>query len=187
VTDGASGSPTARAAIFADAARYCSSNDGRHAQDVRNVVEAVAFVVGRQELGRIHLEGQQIADGVAVFGAVQTVDRRFAGVGGRERGLVQAPLEIGSEAVVGLEVRPRPAGRRHLPAPQLARDGLEQFGVRRDVVQVDVFEREAGLAARRIVAFEAVLPDDALVPLRQLLVRRLAARDERGRENRRQV
>ena len=113
--------------------------------------------------------------------------RRFAGVRGSERGLVQAPLEVAGERVVGRGIGARPARRRHLPAPQLARDGLEQLGVRRDVVQVDVLERETGLAARRIVAFEAILPDDALVPLRELLIGRLAARDERGRENRRQV
>ena len=43
----------------------------RHAQHVRDVVEAVAFVVGRQELGRVDLEAEQVADRVAVLGAVQ--------------------------------------------------------------------------------------------------------------------
>jgi hypothetical protein len=48
------------------------------------------------------------------------------------------------------------------------------------VVQVDALERQPGFAARGIVAFEAVRADDPLVTRRELLVGRLAARNERG-------
>ena len=154
----------------------------RHAQHVRDVVEAVALVVGRQELGRVDLERQQIAHGVAVLGAVQAVDRRLAGLGRRQRALVQPPLEVGDEAVVRLGIGARPAQRRHLPAAQLAGDLLEELRVSRHVIEVDALERQAGLAARGVVALEAVGTDDALVTRRELLVGRLAAGHERGRD-----
>ena len=53
----------------------------RDAQHARDVVEAVALVVGRQQLGDVDVEIEQVADRVAVFGAVQAMDRLVAGSG----------------------------------------------------------------------------------------------------------
>ena len=53
------------------------------------------------------------------------MDRRLAGLGRGHRVLVQPPLEVRDEAVVGLGIGARPAQRRHLPAAQLAGDLLE--------------------------------------------------------------
>ena len=46
----------------------------RHPQHAGDVVEAVAGVVGRQEIGDVHVERQQVADGVLVLGAVQPME-----------------------------------------------------------------------------------------------------------------
>ena len=46
----------------------------RDRQDVRDVVEPAALIVGRQQRGRVDVQGQQIADRVGVLGPVQTMD-----------------------------------------------------------------------------------------------------------------
>ncbi len=102
----------------------------RHAQDVRDVVEAVALVVGRQKLGGVDVEREQLAHRVAVFGAVQTADRGVAGVRMLPRGRVETLLEVRDEAVVGLLVGMRLAGRGHHAAAELTRDLLPDLGVR---------------------------------------------------------
>ena len=47
----------------------------RDAQHAGLVVEPVALVVGRQQVGDVHVQVQQVADGIAVLGAVQAVHR----------------------------------------------------------------------------------------------------------------
>ena len=60
----------------------------RHGEHVRHVVEAVAHVVGRQQRRDIHVDRQQVADGVGVLGAIQPVQRRPARIGMRGGGLI---------------------------------------------------------------------------------------------------
>ena len=150
----------------------------RRSQDVRNVVEPVGLVVGRQELGGVDLEREQVAHGVAVLRAVQPMQRRLTGLRRGQGGLVQAALEVRDEAVCRLGIGARAARRRHLPSAQLARHVLEHGRVGRNVVEVDVLERQAGLSPRRVVAFETVAADDSLVARGELLVGGLAAGDE---------
>ena len=52
----------------------------RSAQHVRDIVEAVAFIVGRQQRRGIYIQGEQIVDGVGVLGAIQPVQRGASGV-----------------------------------------------------------------------------------------------------------
>ncbi len=75
-------------------------------------------------------------------------------------GRVEARLEIGHEAVIGLLVGMSLAGRRHHAAAQLTGDLFPDLGVRTDVLQVRVLEREPALLARGVVAVEAVVLDD---------------------------
>src|SRR6187431_427833 len=56
-------------------------------QYVRDVVEAVAFVIGRQQLFDVNLNVEEIANGIAVFRAVEAVKRRSPGLGTRTGGL----------------------------------------------------------------------------------------------------
>ena len=54
---------------------------GRHRHRIRNVVEAEARVVGRKFLRRIEVHADQVADGVAIFGAVEAAKGRAPRVG----------------------------------------------------------------------------------------------------------
>ena len=79
----------------------------RDAEDAGDVVEAVARVVGRQQLADVDVERQQVAHGVAVLRPAQAVEGlRAAGVGIRRGGGVQLPFEPGPELRVGRGLRP---------------------------------------------------------------------------------
>ena len=52
----------------------------RNAEDVGVVVEAGARIIRRQQRGGVDLDGQQIANGVRVFRAVQTMREWAAGI-----------------------------------------------------------------------------------------------------------
>ena len=102
----------------------------RDEQQVGDVVEAAADVVRRQQvidadLTRQRLEGEQIADGVSIFGAAETMrQRQLAEMRTRGFGAVQLGFEERRDAVVAGSVRTRRAGRRHRLRPQLANDLL---------------------------------------------------------------
>ena len=132
---------------------------------------------GRNSAG-VDLEREQVAHGVAVLRAIQPMQRRLTGLRRGQRCVVQAALEIRDEAVRRLGIRARAARRRHLPSAQLAGDVLEHRRVGRDVVEVDILERQARLAPRRVVTFETIGADDSLVTRGELLVGGLAAGGE---------
>ena len=70
------------------AVRYFSTRIGGHREDVADVVEAVADVVGREVVGRAEVEADQVADRVVVLGPIEPADRHAArvGVGGGAAG-----------------------------------------------------------------------------------------------------
>ena len=107
------GSPTASAGDLARRRQVLFEQRRRHLQHVRDVVEPVRLVVGRQESGRVDLEREQIADRVGVLGAVQAVKRRPAGVGFRERRAIDRSFR---------ETRRTPSMRR-LVGPRRAERG----------------------------------------------------------------
>ena len=59
--------------------------DGREREDVADVVEAVAGVVGGEIGGGLEVDGEEIADGVVVFEAIEAAGGDAAGVGGGMR------------------------------------------------------------------------------------------------------
>ena len=65
----------------------------RHAQHAGLVVEPVALVVGRQQVGDVHVHAEQVADRVAVLGAVQAVHRLESGIGLLPRLRLERALE----------------------------------------------------------------------------------------------
>ena len=116
----------------------------RHPQQAADVVEAEARIVGRQEIVRVDLHRQQVADGVAVLGAVQAVEgRRPARIAGGLPGPVELALEPGQERLELRFVRPRPAGRRHDPAAQLADHLLPPVRVAAHLGEIERVEGEA--------------------------------------------
>ena len=158
---------------------------GRDGQHVGVVVEAgVRRLVARQQRRHVEIEGEEIANRVAVLGAVQPVDgARPAGVGIRRRRAVDVGLEPGRHRIVGRDIGPRPARRRHRPGPQLRDHPLPHVGVAARVGSVDGGRVEAEPAGQQpvVVAGDAVaVQHRAGRPGRRLLGRKR----RRGREHR---
>ena len=116
----------------------------RHPQQAADVVEAEARVVGRQEVVRLDLHCQQIADGVGVLRAVQAVEGgRTARIAGLRPGAVELALEPSQERLELLRGRPRAAGRRHHAAAQLADHLFPPVGVPAHLGEIERVESQA--------------------------------------------
>ena len=98
-------------------------------QGVGYVVEAVAQLVRRKERGRVHLKRQQIADGIAVFGAVQPVENRPARVGPQGGAAIQLRGQPADQAIERRLIGTRHPRRRHRAGADLSDDFLPQVGV----------------------------------------------------------
>ena len=136
---------------------------GRHRQHVGVVVEPERRVVGRQEGGDIGIEGQQIADGVGVFGAVQTMNAGASRVGPERGGLIEGRLEAGRETILERPVGPGQAGRGHRPASELANDLFPHRGSGPDRLGGDALEGEIGRLQPVVMTAETVAFDECLV------------------------
>ncbi len=115
----------------------------RYAQDVGDVVEAAAGIVGRQQRGGVDIHCEQVADGVGVLAAIHAMQRRTAGVGIRRGGAIQRAFHGAGKRVQGLAVRAARARRRHHARPHLAHHFLPGFGVGADVIEVQLIECQA--------------------------------------------
>ena len=127
----------------------------RDAERVGDVVEPVRLVVRRQRVD-VDVEPQQIADGVAILGAVHAVQQRTSGVGIGGGRAVQRGLQPGGEAFVGRVVGPRPAGWRHRAAAELPDDLLPDLDRVARLGQVDRLEHQPRGLQPRVVAGGAV-------------------------------
>src|SRR5262249_39908334 len=102
--------------------RDVAVQEGRREVAQGGAVEAVIGLVGRQQRRGVHVQRQEVPDGVLVFGAVQpSQGGGSAGVGAHGGRAVQVGLEGGDERLVRLLVRARLAGGGHLPGGQLPR------------------------------------------------------------------
>ena len=135
-----------------------------------HVVEAGARVVGGQQRGHVDVEVEQVADGVAVLGAVEAPQRGAPpGVGVGGGGPVELGLEVRDEPARRLAVRPRPARRRHHARPQLADDLLPDIRVVPHALEIEVVEGQPRRAQGVVVAGHAVAVEQrALRPRRRL-------------------
>ena len=129
---------------------------GRQAQHIGDVVEAGARIIGRQQRSRVDLEGQQVADGVGVLGAVQTMDQRTARLGRRESRAVELRRERGEKHLLVRVRRGRHAGRRHHACAHFADDLLPRVAVGPDVGQIDLLEDQPAALRARVVTGDAV-------------------------------
>ena len=162
---------------------------------VRDVVEAASGIIGRQEQREVHLlgqivQGKQIANGVAVFGAGQTMQvGQIAGIGMSRGGAIKFGFQIAAELGVGRVIRTRVAHRRHglgadLPPDPLPRARRYRRGCSKDLGSSPDIPRAMGAG---IVAVQTVVGDDFFGGLRRLfsgLPRwrlRPSARDQRER------
>ncbi len=133
---------------------------GRQTADA-HVVEAVARLVDRQQLGDIHVQRQDVADGVAVLGAVQAADRIDAPWRRIERGgAVQRRFERCNQPVERRVVGARRTSRRHGARSKLADDMFPEPGVAGRVHRIRSIERDAAGLRPLIVAADAILRDE---------------------------
>ena len=96
---------------------------GRDGEDVADVVEAVAEIVGGEALFGAEFDGQQIADGVGVLAAVEAAGGDAAGIGLEVAvGLLELLLQVLED---GIHLRgARHAFGRHLAGADLAHDDV---------------------------------------------------------------
>ena len=103
-------------------------------ESIGHVVEAMAQIVGGQQLRRIDLQAQQIANRIGVFRAIQTMQRRSARVRVQSRVAVQRILQRGRKGRERGGGRARRARRGHHSRAHLANhffgDGGGGDGVR---------------------------------------------------------
>ena len=126
----------------------------RDGERIRVVVETEAGHVAGQQRVAVDFEGQQVADGVDVLGAVQAVGRNPAGIGlgaGVDRG-----LQARDEGVDRRRIGTRPALGRHQPVAQLADHLLEHRRIGARVADVHVLQRQPAGHEPVAVAGDAV-------------------------------
>ena len=132
--------------------------------DHPHVVEAVARVVAGQQGGHVDVQIEQVADGVAVLGAVQAPERlgpprvRGGGGAGVERG-----LDVREQALVGGGLGTRRPSRGHGAGPELADHPLPHLGVPGHVVEGRRLERQPALQRPVVVAGQTVPVDERLL------------------------
>ena len=115
----------------------------RDRQCIGDVVEAVRGVVGRQQLGYVHVDIEEVPDDVAILGAVEPmVDRGPGQLRASRPGRVEGRLEPLDERVPHLVGGPRAAGGGHGSGAQLAHHLLPRLGVRADVGRIERVELE---------------------------------------------
>ena len=131
----------------------------RQGEGVGVVVEAVGGVVGGQQ-GGVDVHREEVADGVAVLGPVQAVQRGTAGIGVREGGAVEFGLEPRHHLAVGGPIGPGASRRGHRAGPQLVDHGLPDLGVIAGARHVEDVEGQSRRQGALVVAREAVALED---------------------------
>jgi hypothetical protein len=71
----------------------------RHAEHVADIVEAVAGIVDGKQSRHVDVEVEKIADGVGVFGTVQTTENCAPGIGIGGGGAISSPRERNERVV----------------------------------------------------------------------------------------
>ena len=120
----------------------------------------MARLIARQKRGDIDFERKKVADGVLVFGPVESTERvRSAGIGfGRGR-IVKRGLQRGHQGVVGALIRPRHSWGRHVTGPKLPDHLLPRFLVRTQALSADRVELESRRLQLVVVAADAISID----------------------------
>ena len=119
----------------------------RDLQDARDVVEPVADIIGREQSGNVHIEAQQVTNGVTIFRSIKPV-KRFgpARIGIRSSGTVQFGFHKSEERIALRLVGTRGCRRRHLAGAHLQHNFFPYLGVRADPADVEPIERNRYLS-----------------------------------------
>ena len=108
---------------------------------VGDVVEAVPGIIDGQPVARLHIDGQQIANRVAVFGAVEPMNSRAPRIWFGERGAVDRRFEKRGQGLrlcrLGTHAR---GDRRHVARLHLAENFLPDFRVCGNIGEAQTLE-----------------------------------------------
>ena len=145
--------------------RHVSVEQGRRRREHRrDIVEPVAGIVDRKPLARPDVHGQQIADGVAVLGAVQPMNGRTAWIRIRDSRAVHCRFEIRDERAGNLRIGARADGRRrHFAGPQLPHHLFPHLSVFGYVRKPKALKRETRCLQSIAMASDAVGGDQSCV------------------------
>ena len=148
----------------------------RRSLRVGHVVETERRLVGGQQRRDVHVETEQVADGVGVLGPVQAMERGPAGIGtGAGRG-VERPLERRGQGVEDGAIGAARALRRHDPQPQLAHHGFPELGVLRHRREVGAFQAQPAGPRAIVMTADAIIAECLLVGTRAPRQARLRGR-----------
>lgn len=123
-----------------------------------DVVETVAGFVGGEEVGDVDVDGEEVADGVLVFGAVEAAEG--VGATGVRGEAVEGFFEGSDGGQVGGFGRVGDTEGRHGAAAEAAEHFFPAFGV---LGGGGIFEVEIATAGGSAVAAEAVFVDESLL------------------------
>ena len=132
---------------------------GRDGEHVANVVEAVAGIVGGEAGGIVKVEAEEVADGVAVLGFVEAMDRGGAGIGTGSGRFIKFGFEELYQGRALFGAGSGVAGGRHLPGAEFMQDLFEERGLSGYVGGGGVFQSDAGGFTRVAVTIQAVIGD----------------------------
>ncbi len=103
--------------------------EGRYPQRVRDVVESIGRIVRREQRRDVDIEREQIADGVGVFGTIESMEKsRPARMGVRGGSTIELRLQPRDQTVVRRLVRSTRTLRRHRSGSKLTEDLLPHLG-----------------------------------------------------------
>ena len=136
----------------------------RQRQHVGDVVEAIPGIVLREVVGGTHVDAEEIADGVVVFGPIEAARGDAARVGRRDAlEPVEFLLDPACDRLDVLRVGPLLVLRRHLAGPELEQHVLDVVDVHANRVgAVETLEVHPALLPAIVVAVGAVLLEEGL-------------------------
>ena len=125
-----------------------------------DVIETVAGFVFREERRDVEIDGQEVPDGVVVFGAGEAAEGvGTTGVGFGGGSFIESGFQRGDGGVVGSFVGVGGTGGRHVADAHLADDFFPRFGICGYVVGGERGEAQAAGFGLGAVAGEAVAVD----------------------------
>lgn len=154
---GAGGGSDGEAGDFAGGGEVAFKQCGGQVAD-GDVVEAVAGFVGGEEVGYVDVDGEEVADGVLVFGAIEAAEG--VGAAGVCWQAVEGFFEGGDGGQIGGFGRVGDTEGGHGAAAEAAEHLFPAFGV---LGGGGIFEGEIAVARGAAVAAEAVFADESLL------------------------
>ena len=124
-------------------------------------VETVGLLVGRKHGRAVDLDANQIADGIRIFSAIQTMKvGRPARIRVGLCGAIQFRFQPGGRSVVAGAVRPLASRRRHRAAAKLHDDLLPRLRRVEHVLRIGLVEHQTGRLELLVMTGDAIPRDE---------------------------